>query len=143
MKATDSGIANTYYTVDDGAKQTGNSVVLSEEGVHTLVYWSLDKAGNVEAAQLLEVKIDLMAPVVQISGAASYTIDQTVTMTCSATDVIASVYGTPCAKPLLQAKAYTLLSGQNTVYVTAEDVAGHKTTATHTFTLRLRQRLTA
>ncbi|WP_169089306.1 LamG-like jellyroll fold domain-containing protein [Paenibacillus sp. PL91] len=131
-----SGVANTYYTVDDGAEQTGTSVVLLEEGVHKLVYWSVDKAGNVEVAQSLEVKIDLTSPVVKITGAPSYTIDQTVTMTCSATDVISSVYGTPCAKPLLQAKAYTLLSGQNTVSVTAEDMAGHKTTATHTFMVK-------
>jgi hypothetical protein len=130
------GVANTYYTVDGGAKQTGTSVVLSEEGVHKLVYWSVDKAGNVEEAKSIEVKIDLTSPVVKITGAPSYTIDQMVNITCSVTDVISGVNGTPCANPLLQAKAYTLLSGQNTVSVTAEDVAGHKTTATYTFTVK-------
>ena len=72
---------------------------------------------------------------VQITGAASYTIDQTVSITCSATDVVSSVYGAPCAAPLVQVKAYTLPSGQNTVSVTAEDMAGHQTTVTHTFTV--------
>ena len=56
-------------------------------------------------------------------------------ITCSATDVVSSVYGTPCGTPLVQAKAYTLLSGQNTVSVTAEDLAGNQTTVTHNFTV--------
>jgi predicted thioredoxin/glutaredoxin len=35
----------------------------------------------------------------------------------------------------VQAKAYTLAAGENTVSVTAEDMAGNQTTATHTFTV--------
>jgi soluble cytochrome b562 len=86
-------------------------------------------------AQTLEIKIDRSAPVVQITGESSYTIDQTVTITCTATDDVSSVYGTPCAAPLVQAKAYTLPVGQNTVSVTVEDMAGNQTTADHTFTV--------
>lgn len=59
----DSGVAATYYTVDGGAQQTGNSVTLSAEGTHTLVYWSVDWAGNVEAAHTIIVNIDKTAPV--------------------------------------------------------------------------------
>ena len=40
-----------------------------------------------------------------------------------------------CGTPLVQAKAYTLPAGQNTVSVTAEDMAGNQTTVTHTFTV--------
>ena len=131
------GVELTEYRVNGGEWTAYTEpVILSEEGKLTVEYRSVDKAGNVEAAKSLEAKIDRTAPVVQTSGAASYTIDQTVTMTCSATDVISGVYGTPCAKPLLQAKAYTLLSGQNKVTVTAEDMAGLKTTVTHTFTVK-------
>ncbi|NOU88292.1 hypothetical protein GC102_21375 [Paenibacillus sp. LMG 31460] len=57
-----SGVSNTYNTVDDGAKQTGTSVVLSEEGVHKLVYWSVDKVGNIEQAHTVSVSIDKKAP---------------------------------------------------------------------------------
>ncbi|NOU88642.1 hypothetical protein GC102_23220, partial [Paenibacillus sp. LMG 31460] len=35
-----SGVADTHYIVDDGAEQTGTSIVLSTEGLHKLVYWS-------------------------------------------------------------------------------------------------------
>ncbi|WP_376773956.1 OmpL47-type beta-barrel domain-containing protein, partial [Paenibacillus phytorum] len=45
-----------------GAEQTGTTVVLSEEGVHKLVYWSVDKAGNVEQAHTVTVSIDNTAP---------------------------------------------------------------------------------
>jgi hypothetical protein len=88
-----------------------------------------------EEAQTLEIKIDRSAPVVQITGESSYTIDQTATVTCSATDVVSSVYGTPCGTPLVQAKAYTLPEGRNTISVMAEDMAGLQTTVTHTFTV--------
>jgi soluble cytochrome b562 len=90
-----------------------------------------------EEAQTLEIKIDRSTPVVQITGATSYMIDQTVTITCTATDVVSSVYGTPCGQPLVQAKAYTLPAGENTATVTAEDMAGNQTTASHTFTVKV------
>ncbi|MCJ8012665.1 discoidin domain-containing protein [Paenibacillus sp. KQZ6P-2] len=68
LDATDSGtgVASTHYIVNDGTEQTGNSVVLSEEGIHTLVYWSVDKAGNVEERHTVTVKIDKTAPTLTI-----------------------------------------------------------------------------
>jgi hypothetical protein len=52
-----SGVAATWYTVDGGAPQSGTSLALSAKGAHTLAYWSLDAAGNVEAARTLSVNI--------------------------------------------------------------------------------------
>ncbi|MGM0879911.1 MAG: LamG-like jellyroll fold domain-containing protein [Bacillota bacterium] len=122
------------YSLDGGNTWNGYSapVNLNQEGTHQVLYRRSVEPGEAES---LEIKIDLMAPEVQITGEASYTIDQTVAITCSATDVISSVYGTPCGEPLVQSKAYALASGQNTATVTAEDMAGHKTTTTHTFTV--------
>lgn len=37
------------------------------EGVHTLAYWAVDNAGNVEAQNSLEVRVDTTPP--KISGA--------------------------------------------------------------------------
>lgn len=62
---SESGMANTYYTIDDGAQQTGNSVVFSAEGVHKLVYWSVDKAGNVEQAHTITISVDTTVPETQ------------------------------------------------------------------------------
>ena len=43
-----SGVASTFYTLDGGDSQPGTSVALSTEGSHTLTYWSVDEAGNIE-----------------------------------------------------------------------------------------------
>jgi hypothetical protein len=59
-----SGVGATYYTVDGGAQYTGSSLTISAEGIHTLKYWSVDQAGNVEAAHTTTVKIDLTKPTI-------------------------------------------------------------------------------
>jgi hypothetical protein len=57
---------NNESGVADVAEHTGTSVVLSEEGVHKLVYWSIDKAGNEEWAHIVSVSIDKTAPEVAV-----------------------------------------------------------------------------
>ncbi|WP_309121525.1 cadherin-like beta sandwich domain-containing protein [Paenibacillus sp.] len=52
-----SGIAGTYYKVDGGAEQTGNSVQLRSQGAHTIVYWSVDHAGNLELERQLSLEV--------------------------------------------------------------------------------------
>ncbi|HZT82478.1 MAG TPA: Ig-like domain-containing protein, partial [Gemmataceae bacterium] len=59
-----SGVAATYCTVDGGGQQAGTTVALTDDGVHTIQYWSVDAAGNVEAAHTLTVKIDQTAPAI-------------------------------------------------------------------------------
>jgi large repetitive protein len=58
-----SGVAATYYMVDGGAQQTGNTVTLTTDGTHTVAYWSVDWAGNTEQQKSLTVTIDKTAPV--------------------------------------------------------------------------------
>ena len=56
------GIETTFYSVN-GAKFTeGTNVVISEEGVNTIEFYSVDKAGNTEAVKTAEVNIDKSAP---------------------------------------------------------------------------------
>jgi hypothetical protein len=43
-----SGVASTYYKVDSGLEQNGTSVTIGAEGDHTIEFWSVDNAGNVE-----------------------------------------------------------------------------------------------
>jgi hypothetical protein len=59
-----SGVAHTYYAVDGGAAQNGASIVLTTEGVHDIMAWSVDVAGNAEAAKAFQVKIDETAPTI-------------------------------------------------------------------------------
>ncbi|MDQ2739254.1 MAG: VWA domain-containing protein [Chloroflexota bacterium] len=58
-----SGIATTTYSIDGGATQPYTTpVTVSGDGTHTIAYSSTDKAGNVEDAKTLAVKIDATAP---------------------------------------------------------------------------------
>ncbi|NOV04746.1 cadherin-like beta sandwich domain-containing protein [Paenibacillus planticolens] len=62
-----SGVHATYYTVDGGAQQTGTTVTISAEGTHTLTYWSVDKAGNIEVAHTATVQINKTVPAVTVT----------------------------------------------------------------------------
>ena len=83
------------YSLDGGVTWAvyGAPVTLDTDGMHQVQFRRSVDSGEVKS---LEIKIDRTAPVVQITGAASYTIDQDVAITCSATDVVSSVYGAPC-----------------------------------------------
>ncbi|MDM5291737.1 glycine rich domain-containing protein [Peribacillus simplex] len=71
LTATDndggSGIASTYYQLDNGSTHSGNEIKISAEGVHTLTYWSVDNAGNTEQFNTKTIKLDKTAPVLNIS----------------------------------------------------------------------------
>ncbi len=57
-----SGVRATYYKVNGGAEQVGTSVSFNTEGAHTLDYWSVDKAGNIETSKTVNVNIDKTKP---------------------------------------------------------------------------------
>lgn len=50
--------AATFFSIDNGAIQTGTHAFVEGEGDHTLEYHSVDLAGNVETSQTAHVKID-------------------------------------------------------------------------------------
>ncbi|MFE7393413.1 ThuA domain-containing protein [Streptomyces sp. NPDC057582] len=70
-EANGSGVDRTEYQLDGGA-WTGYTtpVTVSGDGSHTLAYRSADKAGNVENAKTLAVKVDATAPMTTAEYAA-------------------------------------------------------------------------
>jgi hypothetical protein len=67
LAATDtgSGVAKTYYRVDDGpAKEWTGALSHSVAGAHTISYWSVDVAGKLESAKTREVKVDTATPTI-------------------------------------------------------------------------------
>lgn len=67
LSATDpdgpADVAATYYAIDGGPTQTYSSAFnVSGEGAHSVSFWSVDHAGNTEAAQTLALRIDSVAP---------------------------------------------------------------------------------
>ncbi|TVY07500.1 polysaccharide lyase family 7 protein [Paenibacillus cremeus] len=90
-----SGVADVFYTVDSSVRQTGTQVTLNTEGVHTITYWSVDRAGNSEAVKATTVRID-KTPSEPTASASTvngqngwYTSDPAVTLT--ATDALSGV----------------------------------------------------
>ncbi len=53
-----SGVAETYWSLDGGTLSTGTVIATSAVGPHSLSYWSVDAAGNVESATTVDFQID-------------------------------------------------------------------------------------
>ena len=78
-KASDdhAGVAFTYTSVNDAPGVPGAEVTLPAplthlgDGIFVLSYWSVDKAGNIEAAKAVTVRIDTRRPTLSARYAAS------------------------------------------------------------------------
>ncbi|WNS45229.1 GDSL-type esterase/lipase family protein [Paenibacillus sp. MMS20-IR301] len=126
-----SGVDATYYQVDGSEAASGLQLTLSEEGPHSITYWSVDKQGNKEAAKTLAVRIDLAPPVISIQGQTEYSIAEHVEIAYTASDTASGV-----AEPegaLLNAPAYTLEPGLNQVTASVSDLAGRESIAEFSF----------
>ena len=121
-----SGVDATYYEVDGGARHQGTSLTIDTEGEHTLRYWSVDNAGNVEQAHDVTVRIDLTAPGIghQISPApnARGWNNRPVTVSWSCDDALSGIATCPADVPVGTDGRDQAVSG------TAVDEAGNTTT---------------
>jgi len=80
LTATDNvGVTATYYILDGGTQTAGTTVNISTVGSHTLEFWSVDAAGNVEAHTTVGFTLttpvpapDATAPVTTSNAKASY-----------------------------------------------------------------------
>ncbi|MCA9035909.1 MAG: hypothetical protein KDA91_12315, partial [Planctomycetaceae bacterium] len=76
LTATDntggSGVSGLMYSIDGGPVQitfsNTQTILLSNEGIHTITYQAVDLAQNIEALQILTVRIDKTAPTAIHSG---------------------------------------------------------------------------
>jgi hypothetical protein len=71
LMATDdiSGVEKTLYKLDDGEWTTyTESIVVSEEGEHSISYHSIDNCGNEEEVKTTPFRIDKEAPTMSISA---------------------------------------------------------------------------
>jgi murein peptide amidase A len=67
---TQSGVAATWFWIDDDPPQSGSQVTVpappdhSFDGLHTLSYYSVDNAGNQEAPQVAALSVDTTGPTI-------------------------------------------------------------------------------
>lgn len=85
-----SGIESTRYILDGGPEAVGTVVVANMSGSHTLKFWSVDKAGNVEAQKTVNFTVtggtpDTTPPITTSDAATSYANAATIRLT--ATDI--------------------------------------------------------
>jgi hypothetical protein len=74
LSATDtpSGVETTFYKLDNGAQQTYSAPFsISDSGYHTLIYWSVDRAGNTESQRSMQIRVDSVAPSSQASASST------------------------------------------------------------------------
>ncbi|HEY8644990.1 MAG TPA: HYR domain-containing protein [Gaiellaceae bacterium] len=110
--------------------QSGTS---SGEGAITLTSTCQDIAGN-QASDSVTVHVDKTPPVVAYSGnAGTYTVDQSVSISCSASDALSGVASSTCAGVSGPARSFGL--GSHTVSATATDNAGNTGTGSTSFTV--------
>ncbi|PJB22868.1 hypothetical protein CO112_02080, partial [Candidatus Dojkabacteria bacterium CG_4_9_14_3_um_filter_150_Dojkabacteria_WS6_41_13] len=134
-----SGCYKTYYKVDGGSYIEGTSVTLGAEGVHTINYYSVDNAGNIEDEKTTAhtVKIDKTAP--EVTVPANQTLEATspegyfYIFSPLATDSGSSVMSLACAPT--EAGFQYPLGGPYTVNCTAADWAGNLSTSSFTVTV--------
>jgi regulation of enolase protein 1 (concanavalin A-like superfamily) len=123
LAATDdgSGVDRTEYTVDGGAWTAYTApFAVSGDKAHTVRYRSADKAGNVETAKTLAVKVDATAPLTTAQFAPPNDNgwnNGAVPVTLAATDAASGVVSTE----------YSLDGGPWTAYTQPVDVSGDGT----------------
>jgi len=141
LSATDdnSSVTETVYSLDGGATWTKyqTPLVFNEDGVYTISFRSTDQFGNQEQPQTVYFSIDRTPPTVQISGGGTYTVDQTVTVTCTDMDAVSGVVYSSCSVPLLSSPAYLLNVGDNAISAYAIDAAGNSRTEATTVTVKV------
>jgi cellulase/cellobiase CelA1 len=90
-----------------------------------------DNAGNAATGVVGGIDIDRTPPVIAWSGATTYTVDQTLAITCTVTDALSGVAAASC--PTASGPATT--AGTFTLTATASDVAGNVAESSFTYTV--------
>jgi parallel beta-helix repeat protein len=154
---TTSGVAETRYKLDEGSWTTYTTpLIITEEEIHHVYYYSIDTAGNKENEKISEVKIDKTAPTLAVttpvegglyifgikilSGLKTTRIIGPITVVAEASDSISNItrieftFGTTPDyvdnESPYEWKLNTKRIGQYTLTTTAFDNAGLSTAAT-------------
>ena len=120
------------------AGTAGETLSLSGDGSHVVSCGGTDGAGNSGAAigslNSATVNIDATAPSIVYSGnQGAYTVDQTVAITCVASDALSGLASSTCQN--VGGAAYSFNLGPNTFSAGAFDKAGNQGTGSAQFTV--------
>ena len=129
-------VAFTCTDAESGvAGCTGPTALTGEGPGQSVTGTATDNAGNTASTTVGPINIDMTAPDLAFTGGGTYTVDQMVTVACTASDSLSGLESDPCAAPLASVAASSLGLGDHTFTVTATDLAGNSTTSTVTVTI--------
>jgi hypothetical protein len=146
LSATDasSGVAATYYKLDGGAQVAGTSITVTTVGSHTIEFWSVDVAGNIEAHHTTSftitapVPVDTTAPVTTSNAIATYVSSAAIRLTATdaGSGVAATYYKLDGGAQVAGTSISTSVVGTHTIEFWSVDVAGNiEAHETATFTV--------
>lgn len=134
-----SGVDATHYSIDGGTQQTYQGpFTVSGDGPHTVSYWSVDVAGNVEGTEVGYLDLDATAPVTTATGLSANPApdwSKSATVSLSADDsksgVAATYYSIDGGAQQTYQGPFALSDGVHTVTYWSIDAVGNAE-ATHT-----------
>lgn len=127
------------WSVTDGTSgiASSNGCALSTtmtDNTGTTYTCTATNGAGLSATKSVSAKRDATKPVIGYTGAAaSYTVDQTVSIMCSAIDAMSGLASTTCAD--VSGAAYTFAIGANNYSASAQDNAGNTNAASASFTV--------
>jgi hypothetical protein len=133
-----SDVTVSWTTIDpeSGVSSTtgcGTTVVTTDNSGTSYTCSATDGVG-LSASASVDVKRDATAPVIAYSGnAGTYTVDQTVSITCAASDATSGLASTTCVD--ISSPAYVIGTGIHSYTADATDNAGNTASASATFTI--------
>ncbi|MEX0789519.1 MAG: choice-of-anchor K domain-containing protein [Actinomycetota bacterium] len=134
------GWNNTDVTVTFECEDAGSGIAScsgdvtydSEVVDQSVTGTAVDNAGHSSTATVSGINIDKTDPVITFGGnAGSYTVGDTINMTCTATDALSGIATADC--PEVNATGSSFGPGVHTLEATATDRAGNTTTLATTF----------
>lgn len=137
-----SGVAKTFYSLNGSKFSEGTSVVVTEEGMNKVSFYSVDNTGNIEKVSTVEVKIDKSAPVVSWNLADEYALGTSLGLNYTATDKASGI-----AKETITVNGQVYKKGDSVnlnqpgtykVVVTVTDLAGWTTTLEKTLVVYIK-----
>ncbi|MBI4777400.1 chitobiase/beta-hexosaminidase C-terminal domain-containing protein, partial [Candidatus Desantisbacteria bacterium] len=130
LTATDptpsSGVARTYYSVNQGTWTVGTAVIITNEGTNTLAYYSVDNAGNTETTKICTIYIDNTQPITTDNAPTGWQNTNVVTLTPGdSLSGVATTYYSLNQGSWIEGISLTIPDATNTVSYYSVDNAGN------------------